>query len=110
MTAIGIPMDQDGTRSGPSQDQVEILRLYREERSLIGLMSAIGQANRRKFRDALIRPLIKCGLLAAYTIHDKQKTRIQLYRITVAGLAIWIHQEKPTLGRHTALMPGGTGG
>ena len=109
MTAIGIPVDQDRTKSGPSWDQVEILRLYREERSLIGLMSAIGQANRRKFRDALIRPLIKCGLLA-YTIHDKQKTRMQRYRITDAGLAIWIHQVKPTLGRHTALMPGGTGG
>jgi hypothetical protein len=72
-------------------------------------MSAIGQANRRKFRDALIRPLIKCGLLA-YIIHDKQKNRMQRHRKTDAGLAIWIHQVKIPLERHTALMPGGTGG
>ena len=62
------------------------MRLCREERSLIELMSAIGRQNRTKFRDGLIRPLIEGGLLA-YTIPDKPRSRMQRYRTTEAGLA-----------------------
>jgi hypothetical protein len=78
---------QVGTKLGLSRDHVEILRLCREERSLIELMSAIGRQNRTKFRDSLIRPLIEAGLLA-YTIPDKPRSRMQRYRTTQAGLAV----------------------
>ncbi len=78
--------DQVGTKSRPSRDQVEILRLCREGRPLIELMGAIGRRNRTKFRDGLIRPLIEDGLLA-YTIPDKPRSRMQRYRTTEAGLA-----------------------
>lgn len=79
--------DQVGTKSGSSRDQVEILRLCREERSLIQLMSAIGRQNRTKFRDGLIRPLLEGGLLA-HTIPGKPRSRVQRYRTTEAGLAV----------------------
>lgn len=86
-TSRGGSGDQVGTMLGPSRDQLEILRLCREEGSLIELMSAIGRQNRTKFRDGLIRPLIEGGLLA-YTILDKQQSRMQRYGTTEAGLAI----------------------
>ncbi|MDO8737569.1 ATP-binding protein [Candidatus Deferrimicrobium sp.] len=78
--------DQVGTKSGASRDQVELLRLCREGRSLIELMGAIGRQNRTKFRDGLIRPLIEDGLLA-YTIPAKPRSPMQRYRTTEAGLA-----------------------
>ena len=78
---------QVGTKLGLSRHQVEILRLCRQERSMIGLMSAIGRRNGTKFRDGLIRPLIEGGLLA-YTIPDKPRSRIQRYRTTQAGLSV----------------------
>ena len=101
MTAVGIPAplvaggvagtsrsesgNEAGTKSGPSRDQVEVLRLRRKERSLIELLSAIGRQNRSKFRDGLIRPLIEGGLLA-YTIPDQPRSRMQRYRTTEAEL------------------------
>lgn len=76
--------DQVGTKSGLSQDQVEILRLCREERPLLDLMSAVGRHNRTKFRDGVVRPLIQAGLLAL-TIPDRPNSRLQKYRLTEKG-------------------------
>ncbi len=78
---------QVGTKLGLSQDQVEILRLCRRERTLVELMNAIGRRNRTKFRDSFIKPLLEKGFLAL-TIPDKPQSRLQRYRTTAHGLAV----------------------
>ena len=78
--------DQVGTKSGLSRDQVKILRLCRQEQSLVALMNAVGRQNRTKFRDGLVKPLIEAGLLEL-TIPDKPRSRMQHYRTTEVGLA-----------------------
>jgi ATP-dependent DNA helicase RecG len=77
--------DQVGTKSGLSRDHVEVLRLCREEQSLVAMMKAVGRQNRTKFRDGLVKPLIEAGLLEL-TIPDKPRSRLQRYRTTQAGL------------------------
>jgi ATP-dependent DNA helicase RecG len=79
--------DQVGTKSGPSRDQVEILRLCRQERTVVELMNASGRRNRSKFRDGFIKPLLEEGLLVL-TIPDKPRSRMQRYKTTEAGLAM----------------------
>ena len=84
---------QVGTKSGLSQDQVEILRLCRRERTLIELMNAIGRRNRTKFRDSFIKPLLEKGFLVL-TIPDKPQSRLQRYRTTAHGLAVLMKDVK----------------
>jgi ATP-dependent DNA helicase RecG len=76
--------NQVGTKSGPSGDQVEILRLCHRERPLLELMSALGRQNRTKFRNLFIRPLLESGLLQL-TVPEKPRSRMQRYRLTSAG-------------------------
>jgi len=82
--------DQDeaqvGPKSGLSQDQVEILRLCRQERTLVELMNASGRRNRTKFRDSFIKPLLEEGFMVL-TIPGKPRSRMQRYRTTETGLA-----------------------
>ena len=73
-------------KSGLSQDQVGILRLCRQERTLVELMIASGRRNRTKFRDSFIKPLLEEGFLVL-TIPGKPRSRMQRYRTTGAGLA-----------------------
>jgi len=47
-------------------------------------MQAIGRINRSKFRENVLRPLIRAGLLEM-TIPDKPRSRHQRYRLTDAG-------------------------
>ncbi|MEW6742534.1 MAG: ATP-binding protein [Planctomycetota bacterium] len=75
---------QVGTKSGLSEDQVEILRLSRQKRTLVELMNARGRHNRTKFRDSFIKPLLEEGFLEL-TIPDKPRSRMQRYRTTEAG-------------------------
>ena len=70
-----------GTKSAPSRHQVVILRLCRSERTLLELMKAVGRKDRSKFRNQLINPLLKAGLLEL-TVPDKPNSRLQRYRIT----------------------------
>jgi ATP-dependent DNA helicase RecG len=79
--------DQVGTKSGLSQDQVEVLRLCRQEQPLVAMMNVVGRQNRTKFRDGFVKPLIEAGLLEL-TIPDKPRSRLQRYRTTEAGLAM----------------------
>jgi ATP-dependent DNA helicase RecG len=79
--------DQVGTKSGLSREQVEVLRLCRQEQPLVAMMKLVGRRNRTKFRDGLVKPLIKAGLLEL-TIPDKPRSRLQRYRTTEAGLAV----------------------
>jgi ATP-dependent DNA helicase RecG len=77
---------QVGTKSGLSQDQVEILGLCREQRTLVELMNVSGRRNRTKFRDSFIKPLLEAGLLVL-TVPGKPRSRMQRYRTTEAGIA-----------------------
>lgn len=76
--------DQVGTKSGLSRDQVEVLRLCRQEQPLVAMMNAVGRQNRTKFRDGFVKPLIEAGLLEL-TIPDKPRSRLQKYRLTPEG-------------------------
>jgi ATP-dependent DNA helicase RecG len=77
---------QVGTKSAPSRDQVAVLESCRVERTLLELMKVVGRADRTKFRDGVVKPLIETGLLEL-TIPDKPRSRMQRYRTTQAGLA-----------------------
>ena len=50
-------------------------------------MKVVGRADRTKFRDGVVKPLIEAGLLEL-TIPDKPRSRMQKYRTTEAGLAM----------------------
>jgi Fic family protein len=79
--------DPKGTKSGPSRDQVEILRNCREEKSISELLTSAGRTNRTKFRDQFLHPLIEQGLLEM-TIPDKPRSSKQRYRTTEKGKAV----------------------
>jgi len=76
--------DQVGTKSGLSRDQVEVLRLCRQEQPLVAMMNVVGRQNRTKFRDGLVKSLIEAGLLEL-TIPYKPRSSKQKYRLTAAG-------------------------
>ncbi len=76
--------DQVGTKSGLSQDQVEVLRLCRQEQTLVTMMNVVGRQNRTKFRGGLVKSLIEAGLLEL-TIPDKPRSSKQKYRLTEKG-------------------------
>jgi ATP-dependent DNA helicase RecG len=69
---------------GPSRDQVEILRKCSEDRPLVDLMDVTGRSNRTKFRDQVLSPLLKAGLIEM-TIPDKPRSSAQRYRLTTLG-------------------------
>jgi len=75
-----------GSRRGPSRDQVKILRHCIEERPIGKLMVISGRANRTKFRDQVLNPLLETGLLVM-TIPDKPQSSKQRYRLTEKGKA-----------------------
>ncbi|MBL8470153.1 MAG: hypothetical protein KF778_02850 [Rhodocyclaceae bacterium] len=77
---------QAGTKSGPSRDQVAILRAALVEAGIPALMAAIGRTNRTKFRDQVLNPLLAEGLLEM-TIPDKPTSSKQRYRTTDKGRA-----------------------
>jgi ATP-dependent DNA helicase RecG len=75
---------QVGTKSGLSRDQVEVLRLCRQEQPLVAMMNVVGRQNRTKFRDDIVKPLIEAGLLEM-TIPDKPRSGKQKYQLTEKG-------------------------
>jgi ATP-dependent DNA helicase RecG len=76
--------DQVGTKSGPSRDQVEILRQCIKDQSITELMVIAGRINRTKFRDQVLNPLIEMGLIEM-TILAKPTSSKQKYRLTQKG-------------------------
>ena len=76
--------DQVGTKSGLSEDQVQILETSKDPQPLQELMRLCGRSNRTKFRDQVTRPLLDAGLLEM-TVPDKPRSSKQRYRTTVAG-------------------------
>ncbi len=78
---------QVGTKSGPSRDQVQLLRNCLKEKSLVDLMAVVGRVNRTKFRNQVLNPLLAGGLIEM-TIPNKPKSPLQKYRLTPAGRAL----------------------
>lgn len=74
----------EGTKSGLSRDQVEILRKCLQEQPLVELLQATGRSNRTKFRDQVLRPLLN-GDLIELTIPGKPTSSKQRYRLTTLG-------------------------
>lgn len=82
--AVAPSQNQVGTKSGLSQDQVNILGTCREEKTLLELMHVIGRKNRTKFRNQFLKPLLN-GELIEMTIPNKPNSRLQKYRLTEKG-------------------------
>ena len=80
----GPSRDQVGTKSALSRHQVEILRKCLIESGIKELMKIAGRADRTKFRNQVLNPLLREGLLEM-TIPEKTNSRLQKYRLTVKG-------------------------
>ena len=76
-----------GTKSGLSRDQVKILHKCRTDCAISELMTLAGRANRTKFRDQVMKPLLVAGLMEM-TVPDKPNSRLQKYRLTAKGQAV----------------------
>jgi len=75
---------QVGTKSALSRRQVQVLEEARNPRPIAELMRLCGRADRTKFRDQVVRPLLEAGLLEM-TIPDKPRSSRQRYGTTPAG-------------------------
>jgi predicted HTH transcriptional regulator len=79
-------MDQAGTKLGPSRDQVKILHKCLVPSKIGELMEVAGRANRTKFRDQVLKPLMEAEYISM-TIPDKPTSRNQQYQTTAIGKA-----------------------
>ncbi len=86
-TEQAVANDPEGTKSGPSRDQVEILRNCLEAMPISELLISAERTNRTKFRDQIINPLIEQGLLEM-TVPEKPRSSRQKYRTTEKGKAV----------------------
>ena len=77
-----------GTESALSRHQVEILRKCTDDTAIGDLMSIAGRADRTKFRNQILRPLLRAELLRM-TIPEKPNSRLQKYHLTQKGRA-WL--------------------
>lgn len=84
-TKLGPSWGQVGTKSGLSQDQVQLIEAAENPKALPELMALSGRTNRTKFRDQVLRPLLDAGLLEM-TIPDKPRSSRQQYRATPTGV------------------------
>lgn len=62
------------------------------EHAIAELMAWTGRANRTKFRDQLLSPLLEAGLVEM-TYPDKPRSSKQRYRLTERGLALLAEQK-----------------
>jgi len=76
--------NQVGTRLALSRHQVEILQKCLIDTGITELMKIAGRADRTKFRNQVLNPLIKAGLLEM-TIPDKPSSSKQKYIATEKG-------------------------
>jgi ATP-dependent DNA helicase RecG len=77
-----------GTESALSRHQVEILHKCADDTAIMDLMSIAGRADRTKFRNQILRPLLRAELLRM-TIPEKPNSRLQKYHLTQKGRA-WL--------------------
>jgi len=75
---------QVGTKSALSRHQVQVLEKSRNVSSMKELLVLCGRADRTKFRNQVIRPLLEAGLLGM-TIPEKPRSSRQRYKTTQAG-------------------------
>ena len=80
----GQPTGEAGTKSALSRHQVDILRKCEVESPIGDLMNIAERADRTKFRNQVLSPLLADGLLEM-TIPDKPRSSKQAYRITQKG-------------------------
>lgn len=71
-------------RSALSASQVDIIHSCFMPRSLQNLMKAVGRADRTKFRNQVLKPLIEAGLVAML-IPDRPRSSKQKYELTEKG-------------------------
>ena len=76
--------DQVGTKLALSRHQVEILHKCQADSSITALMEIAERADRTKFRNQVLNPLIKAKLIEM-TIPDKPRSSKQKYRLTKKG-------------------------
>jgi predicted HTH transcriptional regulator len=86
--------DLVGTKLGLSGDQVEVLRTCVAEMSISELMDVAGRANRTKFRNSVLKPLMQAGLIEM-TIPDRPRSSNQKYRVTERGRALLSGRDTP---------------
>jgi ATP-dependent DNA helicase RecG len=67
-----------------SPSQAALLAGATEPKTLAELMAIAGHSNRTRFRDEVLAPLLRSGLLAM-TVPDKPRSPNQRYRLTDAG-------------------------
>lgn len=79
-----VSRDQVGIKSALTRHQVEILRKCLIETGITELMKIAGRSDRTKFRNQVLNPLLRDGLLEM-TIPDKPNSRLQKYRLTKKG-------------------------
>ncbi len=92
-TSLEPTIPQVGTKSAPSRHQVEILRKCSEDSMLVDLMVLTGRSDRTKFRNQVLKPLLKAGLIEM-TVPEKPNSSKQRYRTTLAGCAVLENAEK----------------
>jgi predicted HTH transcriptional regulator len=94
----GTKRHQVGTKLALSPDHVEILRKCLNPSGILELMKLSGRADRTKFRNQVLTPLIEEGLVEM-TIPDKPTSSKQQYRTTAYGRellnALGRNAEKP---------------
>jgi ATP-dependent DNA helicase RecG len=88
--------DQVGTKSGPSRDQVEIMRKCLTPHAIGELMSVLGRSNRTKFRDHVLAPLLRAELVEM-TIPERPRSSKQRYRLTDKGREFLAEREEGKL-------------
>ncbi|MGA3117242.1 MAG: sigma 54-interacting transcriptional regulator [Syntrophobacteraceae bacterium] len=76
--------DHVGIMSGLSDDQAQILQSLHTKRGITELMGTVRRANRTKFRNQVLAPLLDAGLVEM-TIPDKPQSSRQQYRLTEKG-------------------------
>jgi ATP-dependent DNA helicase RecG len=78
---------QDGTKMGPSRDQVTLMTFCSEERTLQEMMELSKRSNRTKYRDQVLGPMMEEGWIEM-TIPDKPTSKNQRYRLSAIGLKL----------------------
>jgi ATP-dependent DNA helicase RecG len=95
-TKSGPTRGQAGVKSGLSPEQLSMMSRMNGAHDLATLMKWTGRANRSKFRQAVLSPLLTLGLVEM-TIPDKPTSSKQRYRATALGLAIQTNQAEASL-------------
>ena len=80
----GEATSEAGAKQGLSRDQGMILRKCLSDCAIRELMAVVGRANRTKFRDQVLNPLLEAELVEM-TEPDSPKSPTQKYRLTEKG-------------------------